>query len=322
MKIFDKIFRREELVQKPLVMLDIGASGSILEDWKLIAKHAICFAFDADDREIEYLESETKGFKRLIVVNKIVSANHEDEEKFYLTRNPYCSSLLEPNVQKLDGWAFDSLFDIEEVKNMQSVRLPDVFGKFNIDYVDWFKTDSQGTDLRLFKSLGDTIISRMIIAEFEPGIIDAYIGEDKLHALIHAMDSEDFWMADIQIKGSQKISKEARKILADGFVGWMGRLLKKPMINHVIKTSPGWGEVSYLNKFSNQSLDKRDYLVGWVISTIKQQHGFALDLTLKGQQLFDDEIFLEMKKHTLHTIKMRALSMPFRYISFRYRGKL
>lgn len=313
MKIFEKLLQREEFIQKPLVLVDIGASGSIQKDWKSIAKHSICFAFDADDRDIEYLESETKGFKRLIVVNNIVSANNVKEEKFFLTRSPHCSSLLKPDTEKLNTWEFHELFEVEKITNIQSVQLPDVLKKFDIDYIDWFKTDSQGTDLRLFHSIGERMIPRVIITEFEPGIIDAYIGEDKLHQLMQYMDGLDFWMADIKIKGSQKISEKGLQILAGGWVGFVNKLVKRPIVKHVIKSSPGWGEVCYLNRFNNDSLDKRDYLLGWIFATIKKQYGFALDLALKGHQLFDDGLFLEMKQYSVNKINMHVLSLPFRY---------
>ena len=51
--------------------------------------------------------------------------------------------------------------------------------ELEIKSFDWFKTDSQGTDLRLFKSIGETLIPKIIVAEFEPGFINSYLGEDK-----------------------------------------------------------------------------------------------------------------------------------------------
>ncbi len=61
-----------------------------------------------------------------------------------------------------------------------------------MDYIDGYKTDSQGTDLRIFNSLPKEIINKILLAEFEPGIIDAYQGEDKLHHLLAHMEKEPF----------------------------------------------------------------------------------------------------------------------------------
>ena len=61
-----------------------------------------------------------------------------------------------------------------------------------INKIDWFKTDSQGIDLRLFKSLNIEIQNKVIVAEFEPGIIDAYKNEDKLYRLVGYMSNQEF----------------------------------------------------------------------------------------------------------------------------------
>ena len=50
--------------------------------------------------------------------------------------------------------------------------------KAGVDYVDWYKSDSQGTDMSIFDSLPKNISNKILAAEFEPGIIDAYQGED------------------------------------------------------------------------------------------------------------------------------------------------
>ena len=61
---------------------------------------------------------------------------------------------------------------------LPALDIPSVLAELGLERVDWLKGDSQGTDLRLFRSLGD-LASSVLVAEFEPGIIDAYEGEDK-----------------------------------------------------------------------------------------------------------------------------------------------
>ncbi len=51
----NKILSRPEITGDPPVLLDIGASGEIHKNWKFIAKHSICVAFDADKRDFEYI---------------------------------------------------------------------------------------------------------------------------------------------------------------------------------------------------------------------------------------------------------------------------
>ena len=50
--------------------------------------------------------------------------------------------------------------------------------RLSLSGIDWLKTDSQGTDLRIFNSLRPEVRSRVLAIDIEPGLIDAYVGED------------------------------------------------------------------------------------------------------------------------------------------------
>jgi len=204
--IIDKIMKHDALQTNPPVLVDIGASGTIHEKWEPIAKYAICIAFDADSRDFEICESEDKGWRKLYSLNRLVASEASEEMDFYLTHSPHCSSSLAPDKEALKPWAFSPLFEVENIVKLPSVDLQSALLKAGVDYIDGYKTDSQGTDLRIFNSLPTEIIDKMLIAEFEPGIIDAYKGEDKLHHLLAHMEKEPFWISNMEIKGSQRIN--------------------------------------------------------------------------------------------------------------------
>jgi len=284
-KIINKVFSHQSLVQKPPVLLDIGASGFIHEKWKTIAPYSICVAFDADSREFSVEQRTNGSFKKLFLVNRIVAVESNDEMDFWLTKSPYCSSTLPPNNKALKAWAFASLFDVEKKITMQSVTLTQSLLNCGIDYVDWYKTDSQGTDLRLFHSLDDSIKNNVIVAEFEPGILDSYIGEDKLSSLMLYMNEKNFWVQNMIIKGSQRIKEDVKNSLSP---------IQKRFISSFIRTSPGWCEISYMNDFELFST-QRDYLLGWVFAMILEEYGFALELALRAENQFNEPIFSEMR---------------------------
>lgn len=295
MKIIDKILSRNEFRDNPPILLDIGASGELHAKWKDIAKYSICIAFDADDRDLLFAEKETDNYKKLYIFNRIVSDQSDEELEFHLTNSPYCSSVLPPANKSLNNWIFSELFNVERKAKIKAVNLPAVLRELNIKKIDWFKTDSQGTDLRLFKSLGQDIVDKVLIAEFEPGIIDAYEGEDKLASLMLYMDKQPFWMSEINILGSKRINSKIYDKL--------NKQERKTM--SFLKTSPGWGEVLYLNSFEKDSLlDKRDYLLGWVFAYNEGQYGFALEIALKGLEKFNDDIFAQMKECSLKKLEL------------------
>jgi len=292
MTIIDEILESQFFADRPPVLLDIGASGEIHPAWKPLARHSICIAFDADDRETELVAGASKGYKALHLFKKIVTDTATEETDFYLTRFPYSSSLLEPDQQGIDQWNFGNLFDVERVAKLKTITLKDALCQAGVSTVDWFKTDSQGTDLRLFKSLGADLINKVLVAEFEPGILDAYKDEDKLHSVMEFMDRQPFWMSDLRVRGTQRISKRSLQACLAGYDGSYLDTL-------ACKTAPGWAEVTYFNTFADihKDLEPRDYLLGWVFALIEGQYGFALDIALNGKKRFNLPVFADLANH-------------------------
>ncbi len=303
MSLYNKILNLKELVDKPPVLIDIGASGRIHKPWDKIRKYSICIAFDADERKFDFVQEETDKFKKLLIYNCIVTATEMEETDFYLTKSPFCSSLLKPNEEALVDWSFAEKFILDKKVRIKTRSLTAVLKEAKVDYVDWFKTDSQGTDLRLFTSLDENIRKRVLVAEFEPGILDAYYGEDKLYSLMEYMNDKSFWMAAMVVKGTQRIAADLLKKLS------RNNLIIK-LVQHSMKVSPGWAEVMYMNTFKG-NFAKREYLLGWIFATINKQHGFALTIANTGLLQFGDQIFQDMKIESTRSLRFDLLKFKF-----------
>lgn len=301
-----KVLTRPEFKENPPVLIDIGASGKIHSIWKKIAPYAICIAFDADDRDFGHVKEETGKYHKLYTYNCIVSDQDIDESDFYLTQSPHCSSLLPPDEQAVADLAFAEKFQVTKVVKIKTTTLPKILKELNLNYVDWFKSDSQGIDLRLFKSLGQDIISKVITAEFEPGIMDSYVGEDKLYKILEYMDqTQDFWAADMIIKGDRKITPHNLQAVFNG-----KRMQKLGRFS--LKQSAGWAEITYLNQFKpTHGFSKRDYLLGWVLATVQKHFGFALQIAQQGSEQFEDAIWPSLIKHSKKQIKQNVFKLKF-----------
>ena len=191
---------------------------------------------------------------------------------------------------------------------MHSVTLREALLQCGVEYIDWFKTDSQGADLRLFNSLPNAMKGKILSAEFEPGIIDAYKQEDKLHSLMSYMESFPFWITSMVIKGSQRIQSEDLLNL--------GKIRKK-FISYFLKTSPGWCEIDYLNDFDEIS-SERDLLLGWVIASVKNEFGFAIKIAKKGASNTDNKLFKPMLEFSKNSLS-RRFSYP-KIVAQRFRN--
>ena len=236
-KLLDLLFSHEVFSDHPPVLLDIGASGESFPQWKSLMPYSHCITFEADDREISDLSSTNGSWMKLTSFPTIVTTDDSVNQKFYLTKSPFCSSTLLPNMKSLSNWNFASLFEISETSLLKATNLNKILSKSNISYIDWFKTDSQGTDLRLFACLPENLRSSILAADFEPGIIDAYVGEDKLHHLLAYMDHQPFWVNSMIIKGAKRITNDELTNLSNS---------KIKEVTQNLKNSPCWCEVSYL----------------------------------------------------------------------------
>lgn len=305
-KLIHTILTLPEFSKKPPVLVDIGASYEIHKKWRVIAPYAICIAFDADTRDFSVREEEHSGFKKLFLVNRIVADMPSASMPFWLTKSPHCSSALMPNNAALRKWAFAPLFEFKKKVSMEATTLGQVLLNSDLDHIDWYKSDSQGTDLRIFTSLDESVRDKTLVAEFEPGILDAYVGEDKLSSLMCFMENRPFWVEDMFIKGSQRIDENAFNRL---------NAIQRKFICSFLRTSPGWCEIRYMNTFDSLT-NKRDYLLGWVFSIVLKEYGFALELAIKGKKLFGDHIFDEMKSGALRQLQKGYLHLGW-YISTR-----
>jgi FkbM family methyltransferase len=296
MKIIDKIMRSEYFRDHPPVLIDIGASGGVHSKWKYISKYAYCVAFDADDREFQISEQSNKDYKKFIHVNRIVAALPSGNTPFYLTNSPFCSSMLEPDEEKLSPWLFKPLFDVKKITVLPAVTLEETLQSANISYIDWFKVDTQGTDLRLYKSLPSKIQETVLLAEFEPGIMDAYKNEDKLYAVMQEMHIQGFWLSSMNVKGTQR--------LQNSYAQQIGGFLSE----RIIRSSPGWAELTYLR--SPEDLSIRSLLLMIVFALLEHQYGFALELADKGILQYKNPLLDESRQAVLRKIQAEKMKIP------------
>ena len=286
-KIIKNIMNHASLVNKPPVLFDIGASGFIHRKWRSIAKYSVCIAFDADTRDFDASITENKNWRKLIKLNRLVTETPSNGVNFYLTQSPHCSSTLLPDETALEPWAFNQLFKVVDTLKLPATDIKTALKETDLEYIDWFKTDSQGTDLRIFCSIPEKIVNNILTAEFEPGIIDAMKGEDKLHSLMSYMDTKPFWVSNMKILGSNRINKIDLSSL---------NYFQKLSLGSFLKTAPGWCEITYINTLKSDNLSIRQYLLTWLFSTLNGEHGFGLFIARKGFEIFKDPIFLSLKK--------------------------
>lgn len=294
--LIEKIFNRNELINQPPVLVDVGASGAIHKSWKPFSKYCICVAFDADDREFQLSEKEDSNYKKLYKFNCIVSDKEDEKLDFYLTKNPYCSSTLQPDASSVKNYVYDDGFEVVKKTTINNISLSSALKKLNLERVDWLKTDSQGTDLRIYSSLTKDIRDHVIVVEFEPGLAPGYQTEDSAYHVLSYMSQQNFWLSGFDVKGVPRGSKQLINSL---FKSDYTRKLAR----HSIKKAPKWVEMLYINTFNDESFSVREYLLGCTFSLINGEFLNALNLSRKGYEKFHDDIFKLIEAQCVHEIR-------------------
>ncbi|MEO7412910.1 MAG: FkbM family methyltransferase [Opitutaceae bacterium] len=301
MSFIDELFLDPELQAAPPVLVDVGASGGTHDLWQQIARHSIGVGFEPDRREISALAPAQQNFRRWVFSDRLVVADQDAREtKLYLTRSPFCSSTLLPDSSALAKWSFAELFEVVDSRTCPATTLQSLLQQHGLEHLDWLKCDTQGTDLRIFQSLPPARRSRVLAVEFEPGIIDAYHGEDKFSDILVAMQSEPYWLAKLEVHGVPRGSSE----MLDRRLGvtW-GRQYRR-----LGPIGPGWVNATYLRRFSlKDDLGRREFLLGWIFASLFGQPAEALQVAEIGKQKFGDPLFDRLAKASVRQMRQCVL---------------
>lgn len=304
--IIHKISQREDIIKQPPVLLDIGASEGINPMWQSIAKFSVCIAFDADNRDFEYIVNDESHFKKLYSFSKIVVDKHEggsSKRKFYLTQSPYCSSLLHPDNASVAKYHFANLFNVVEEAQIDTITLNEVIEKTGVPKIDWFKSDTQGTDLRLFTSVSKELQEKVLILELEPGFIDAYKGEDKIfHAVQYLESLKQFFLIHFTVKGPYRMP-------ASDFDSLFPSAYTKALAHQSIKPIPGWAEMIYMNELNQSTVSSRDYILSWLFATLQDRHDVAYTYAKRAGQQYNEAIFTECQNHSVNQLKGKTRTL-------------
>jgi FkbM family methyltransferase len=282
------------------VLIDVGSSGATPEVWEGIARHSVYVGFDPDLREI--YETSEGHFHQSVTINEAITSDPARAEVLlYLTRFAYCSSTLRPDLESLSNFLFADLFAVEREERVRAATLDSVMRRLSLSRIDWLKLDTQGTDLRIYKSLAEEVRARVLAVDIEPGLIDAYLGEDLFVDAHRELVREGFWLSNLNVGGAVRMRAAT---LAE--VTKSRPEINRAFVESHLKKSPGWCEARYFRTVSHlgeQARDPHAYVLLWVFALLDDQLGFALDLAVEYEKLFAaDEVSRLMMDETVRLV--------------------
>lgn len=275
------------------VLVDVGASGEPPEIWKPIASSAIYIGFDPDSRDMR--EIPGGQFHKSIIVNKAITDDATAAQiQFYLTHSPYCSSTLKPNQAVLSDYFLADLLNLEGQATVPATTFDAVLKQLSLPGIDWLKIDTQGTDLRLFRSLAPEIQSRVLALDIEPQLVQLYEGEITFPEVQQELTRSGWWLSNLNVMGTLRMRRASLAQLT-GY----DEVRDSQRLMYDIKRSPAWCEARYLRTLdwlAEHDLSQREYLLLWVFSLLDSQPGYALDVAVEYERRFGRDETLTLLK--------------------------
>lgn len=267
---------------RPLVLLDVGASGKTPAIWRPIARKSMLIGFDPDRREIE--ADNPDGFLHKHLFDSAVTADAAGGQvTFHLTKSPFCSSTLEPDRPSLSDYLFSDLFEPADPPaqvTAKAITLTQAIERLELKTIDWLKIDTQGTDLRILQSLPAEVLANVTAIDVEPGLMDAYVREDLFIDVHRWLTSRGFWLSNLNVLGSVRCRRSTLDRLKD-----QGIDLSSRQIADAVAPSPGWCEARYLRRLpTGESSWPESALILAIAALLDGQLGFVLDLAADQPQ--------------------------------------
>lgn len=283
------------------VLIDIGASEKPPEIWDDIKHFSRYVGFDPDSRDVP--DSKSLGYWKADIIDKAVIVGEDASVDIFLTKSPYCSSTLPPDLDYLNNYAWRDLFIVLEKTKVSAISLPTLITRINLDRIDWFKTDSQGIDLRLFLSIPGSIRDHILAVDIEPGLMPAYSGEDFFSETHESLIYQGFWLSDMSIGGCPRIHQNSiNKIFKtkkpDAWKSCVG----------AIPYSPYYCEARYLRSIEwlkSHNAEERDYLLLCIFALIDGKTGYALDVINAYKEKTNDSNIDVLENTLLNLIRKK-----------------
>lgn len=293
------------------VLIDIGSSGGPPDIWDSIARNSIYVGFDPGQERTREL-GQGRFYKTIIINEAVTGKKGTDKVLFYFTKSPLCSSTLRPDTESLSQYLFADFFVVEREETVLATLLDSVLDRLSLSRVDWFKTDSQGIDLRLFNSLRDQIRGRVLAIDIEPGLIDAYVGEDLFVDAHRDLTQSGFWLSNLEVNGAVRLRRSTcHTFNKDGSYELLEKTLKK---------SPAWCEARYLRTIESLAcgdFGKPDYVLLWIFALLDNQVGFAADLTIEYESTFGKDAVSETMRDEVRQ-RLRRAGLPMLFSAAKY----
>ena len=182
------------LVNNPLMIVDVGASGGIQPRWAKFTSFYKGILFEPDSKEYDILKS--KSGQNLIVLNSALSDSNKEID-FFLCEKQEASSIYLPNTDFLNKFPDANRYNVTKKIGINTDTLDNQLRKNDIVEVDFIKIDTQGSELPILKG-GLCYLERTIGLELEVLFSPLYKNQPSFNEVDNFVRKRGFDLFDIR----------------------------------------------------------------------------------------------------------------------------
>jgi hypothetical protein len=265
------------------ILMEVGATARPEENWDEIAPWSTYCGFGP---ALQILDTpELARYHNRVVFNEIVVPDADaGAAPFYETKDPIFSSLLEPDSEAIANHCDLRDVVVEKISQVRTAAISELLSRASISRIDWFKTNINGADARLYDSLAASVRSRLLAVETVLDFVPLYRQQDKTLLSHPKLLQQGFWLSRLTNWGGVRMRAESAAELQKRGIPDPYALLSR---HH--RRSPGWSFARYfrtLESLEQGEFSARDYCVLWSFAWLDGQLGFCTDLALGYQKRF------------------------------------
>lgn len=197
-----------DLLEKPIVLIDIGAVGKPPPHWLPLKENIILYGFEPNEDECRKLNESGCGYLKSEFLPHAIGERNE-KRPFYITEYHECCSLLKPNIDWLKRFDYGSFFNVNQKLEVETLSL-DSIEKFSDLHIDALKIDAQGNELPILQG-AEAILNDVFLIEIESGLHKNYENETTFDEVCPFLNRKGFTCMEVFTQPAQKRKNHARQ---------------------------------------------------------------------------------------------------------------
>jgi FkbM family methyltransferase len=172
-----------------LRLVDVGALGGVQEKWFPHLGRLWPILFEANPREIERVRQTMAGYPRSTIVCAAL-AHRTAKRDLYISKNPTCVSLLEPNSILLRDYGIQVHFETVGHSIVECMRYDTLHRNGTVPKPDVIKIDVQGFEYEVLLGFGN-LLDQCLGIELESHFYPLYRNQKLLCDVVDLLSSFD-----------------------------------------------------------------------------------------------------------------------------------